>query len=133
MSEEVTMSDICNDCGKTIVKPEGSCGTGYATVAEGQKEVKVCYACCAERDKKWMDENDKITLYLTEKPDGYEVNNWPGTLKFRVRRSRKGYHNIARSRTDVWFRDHAGREWWGVLYGEWTQLCHCKKLKRGAA
>lgn len=149
----------CNDCGE--VKPlHTSGGTGYGITTRGKRQVKICYECCGKRDRKYMETSDRIMLYLSKIDHGggycaldrkdehirrtsyakyletnshhWEVSNWPGTLKFRCQ-EKKGRHNIAGTRHDVWFTDHQGNEWWGVQYGEWTQICHCRKLKRKAA
>jgi hypothetical protein len=40
-----------------------------------------------------------------------------------------GRHNIAGVRYDVWFRGPDGHVWWGVQYGDMTQICHCKRTK----
>lgn len=55
--------------------------------------------------------------------------NWPGSLEFRCW-TRTGNHNIARTRYDVWFYGPDGYIWYGVTYGEDTQLCHCKRTKK---
>lgn len=121
----------CFDCGKEI---EGTkCGI-YASC------IPVCYECCANRDKEYMRTHDKITLYLSEekveelhmgKPYTcikYTISNWPGSLIFKPYRLAKGKHNISRTRIDVWFT-FEGKDWWGVNYGENSQILHCKKLK----
>src|SRR5437764_15131670 len=74
----------CAKCGqhKVHVNPHGSGGTGYAL---NDKEEKICYECCAIVDKQWMDEHDKIALYLSKGDDQrWYVTNWCGTLKFKV-------------------------------------------------
>lgn len=115
------------------LKTEG--GTGYGEY-NGQKH---CYDCCAEFDKETMTSEGKITLYLTCEPSHFmkrehgrktegKVSNWPGTLSFRAYTT-VGKHNIAGTRYDVWFTDHTGAKWYGVTYGENTQICHCRRLK----
>lgn len=114
----------CADCGETKdVLKDG--GTGYATVEGGGK---VCYNCCANRDKAQMEATGRATLYLdmTGHP---QVTNWPGTLRFKCCDARQGKHNMAGTRYDVWFLDENGLTWHGVQYGENSQLCHCKRLK----
>jgi hypothetical protein len=91
--------------------------------------ARVCYECCATRDKETMRSTGKATLYLTYNDGarrGY-VKNWPGTLCFLGQVS-KSRHNISRTRYDVWFM-FEGRVWHGVQYGENTQICHCKRTK----
>lgn len=109
-------------------------GTGYGCVPYTREFV--CYECCGKQDAMDMRLNGRAMLYLIENPDGSShVSNWPETLKLPVSRARKGRHNIARTRVDVWFQ-FEGQEWHGVQYGEMTQICHCARLKarvRGAS
>ncbi len=129
---------VCADCGeeKVYVNPHDCGGTGYGIVKEGHIEKKVCYACCAKRDIANMTATGRVVLYLSAETGvtgvwrNWVVTNWPGTLRFLVEYSRKGSHNIAGSRHDVWFNGPDGSEWHGVCYGENTQLCRCRRLKR---
>lgn len=109
------------DCGHAE-SPHSDFTTGYGTDPETGK--RHCYACCAERDKQRMRDDGRITLYLTDRT----VTNWPGSLKIPVHHLRKGAHNMARTRYDVWF-SFEGALWHGVQYGENTQICHCRKTK----
>ena len=156
----------CADCKQEKpVKAENPITTGYAVV--GGKWVKgrpiggrkVCYECCAERDRKYMAKHGRNTLYLSKKyvevdgplghyahpvsgirmralpeKDGrwfyWEISNWPGTLRFDCG-VRKGRHNIARTRYDAWFL-FGGFEWHGVQYGDDTQIIHCRRTKKAA-
>ena len=95
--------------------------TGYGTDKDGKRH---CYACCATRDRDAMRRDGRATLYLT----GSTLSNWPGSLSFTVRSTRVGRHNIARTRTDVWFA-FEGYWWHGTQYGDNTQLCHCKRTR----
>lgn len=131
----------CGVCGQ--VKPvQTSCGTGYGYDSYGDDAKPVCYSCCAEQDKQWMVEHGRIALYLTCEPASKartpsgrktagEVTNWPGTLRFKCH-TRYGRHNIAGVRYDVWFNGPDGYEWHGVTYGNYTQVCHCRRTKRCA-
>ena len=115
---------VCADCGKECI-PDG-CTTGYGI---DKDDRKICFACCGENDRKRLETDDRIDLYLTKNDAGeYTVSNWPGTLKIRCGTPRKGRHNIARTRYDVWFKA-GGHEWHGVQYGENTQIVRCQKLK----
>ena len=106
--------------------PHSSITRGYGTDAQGRK---LCYDCCAERDKKEMRETGRIVLYLTENPNtSPAVSNWPASLKINVSCLKKGRHNMAGNRYDVWFY-FEGREWHGVQYGDNTQICHCRRMK----
>lgn len=118
----------CCECNQ--VKPvhtNGGTGYGYPPKGEPNEDKPVCYACCAEADKRRLESDDRITLYLV-KGTSWEITNWPGTLRFSAY-VQTGRHNIARTRFDAWFTDHTGRKWHGVMYGNNTQLCHCRKLK----
>ena len=114
---------------------------GYGEDRDGKT---ICYACCADIDRKAMDETGRAAMYFTHDCGGREiqpgcwdchgrnnaeVTNWPGSLRYRVMAYRVGGHNIAGRRYDVWFRDHVGKEWHGVQYGDRTQLCHCRRMK----
>jgi hypothetical protein len=115
----------CTVCKQSIEHDNGGAGgTGYGIDKDGGQ---VCYACCAVQDTERMRKENKITLYLTKENVGYSVSNWPGTLKIKAEYVRKGNHNIARTRYDVWF-NHAGKRWHGVQYGENTQICHCQAV-----
>lgn len=122
---------ICANCGQPIQKEKDSGGTGYG---ENDKGEKICYQCCADEDRKYMIEHGTAVLYLVENDRNdrtkspYEVVNWPGTLRFRPVYVKKGRHNIARTRTDVWFKGPDGERWWGVQYGENTQIIRCKRV-----
>jgi hypothetical protein len=108
------------DCGHEPSEHE-SFTTGYGTDKNGKT---YCYDCCAKSDMEVMRKYKAIDLYLS----GEYVTNWPGSLKIKVGYQRKGKHNIAGSRVDVWFT-FEGTQWHGVQYGEWTQICHCKQIK----
>lgn len=113
---------------------------GYALTADGEK---YCYDCCAIADREYMIEHGHskgLPLYLTyERGSNSEyfknpiITNWPGTLKFTAFNPnmlrRRGRHNIAGTRYDVWFAGPDGYVWHGVKYGEFTQICHCKRTK----
>jgi hypothetical protein len=125
---ETTLAAIvCDGCGAEC-KPQG-CTSGYGISPDGKR---YCFDCCAVRDRETMerDGNSKsLPLYLVERngrPD--HVGNWPGTLTYAVRTFRRGRHNIAGTRIDVWFAGPGG-EWHGTQYGEWTQIVHCKRVK----
>jgi hypothetical protein len=122
----------CSKCHKVIPAPEpGSMTTGYGRDKRGRK---VCFECCAIGDREYMHKHGQINLYLVnhyapnEHESGWSIINWPGTLKIPCNKPRKGRHNIAGTRYDVWF--HVGSEWWhGVQCGENTQVVHCKRIK----
>jgi len=99
-----------------------------------KNDNRICYRCCGFEDRHKLMTEDKATLYLTitdKSPANGQsratVSNWPGTLELPAFYS-KGKHNIAGTRYDVWFKC-GGRNWYGVSYGENTQLLHCRALK----
>ena len=112
------------DCGHDA-GPSG-CGTGYGRDANGRTH---CYACCGKLDAEGMAETGRATLYLVGRWPEVRVTNWPDSLSFPVTGRRKGCHNIAGTRYDVWFRGPDGARWWGVNYGEWSQILRCKRIK----
>ena len=118
----------CADCGQRKSHDDGGCDTtGYAV---RDNRDKVCYGCCAIEDRKYMIEHGRNTLYLVKNDaEQYEITNWPGTLRFRVGTMRKGYHNMAGCRYDVWFVGPDGKTWHGVQYGNNTQICRVKRTK----
>ncbi len=126
MSEKI----ICAGCGKIIIPEKHT--PGYGVTPQGEK---ICFVCCAERDRADMVATGRATLYLVAETGtrgvwtNYAVTNWPGTLRFMVNLSKVGAHNIAGSRHDVWFTDHTGKKWHGVNYGSNSQICHCRRLR----
>lgn len=113
----------CGLCGAECI-PSG-CTLGYGTHENG---TKMCFACCAVGDALTMEATGKATMYLTQGIGAAWITNWPGTLKFNATCVRKGRHNIAGTRYDVYFRVN-GAEWHGVQYGENTQLLRCKRTR----
>lgn len=134
---ETNETFYCVDCRKEhLTQNQG--GTGYATIDYKGKSCKVCYVCVAYREMSDMIETGKATLYLVGTKQDWpiqsnwipqEVTNWPNTLRFPLRYQTTGNHNIARIRYDVWFSGPDGFVWWGVTYGNNTQICHCKRTK----
>jgi hypothetical protein len=82
-----------------------------------------CWQCWGELDKADMLKNGRMRLYLHEQ----FVTNWPGTLQFEVIDSSIGRHNMASTRTDVWFIVD-GKEWHGAQYGKFSEICNCRRL-----
>jgi len=62
-----------------------------------------------------------------------KVGNWPGSLSFKAKYMKRGGHNMAGCRYDVWFTvrydDGTVENWHGYRVGDNTQICHCKRLK----
>ena len=121
----------CDRCGESK-EYESDHFSGYGTNSKGEK---ICFLCCAATDKQYMRDTGKAILYLNwNNPEDLNdkkpvVTNWPGTLTIPCWGFSKGNHNIANIRYDVWFT-FEGKEWHGVMYGNYTQICHCKR-KRG--
>lgn len=109
------------DCGHPVSE-HSPITTGWGTTPDGRRH---CYACCAEADCAQLLADGKGTLYLTDKG----VTNWTGHLVFRVGSRKKGRHNVAGTRTDVRFVGPDGKTWHGVQYGDFTQICHVRRLK----
>lgn len=125
----------CDQCGEHV-EHKNDFTTGYGTDKEGKK---ICFACCGVNDRRdllALPIGGKFWLYLSSKledgkPEYYRehyVSNWPGTLSIKVPCPRKGRHNIARTRYDVWFKLEDAY-FHGVQYGEWTQVCHIRRIK----
>lgn len=104
--------------------PHGNFTRGWGRDETGKR---FCYECCAKQDREYMQAHGRITLYLDQKT--WKVTNWPGSLAYKVIAHSKGRHNWAGVRYDVWFLDEQGHKWHGVQYGNYTQLCHCKRVK----
>lgn len=136
-----TKCAVCGGSFGPILNDDGTPFTsGYGVMPDGRR---ICYACCANVDREEMDKTGRAMLYLTaSKPknlprgatysseQGWQVGNWPGSLVYPIIGfPRRGGHNIAGSRYDVWFHDHRGELWHGVQYGEETQICHCRRIK----
>ena len=116
---EENLMHICTRCGKVT-----------DTVGYDAAKHPYCYDCCALIDSEFMRDNDRITLYLAKNGSGtYEITNWPGSLRYSAGTPIIGKHNMAGIRRDVWFKDICGNWWWGVQYGNDSEICHCKKLK----
>lgn len=124
------MSELL-DCGH-YPSPHSDITTGYGMDEDGKK---YCYACCADNDRKAMDERGKYTLYLVmdsekdEYPRHYRVTNWPESLQYNVTSYSRSRHNFGGIRTDVWFKDYQGKQWHGYQIGQWSQICHVKRVK----
>lgn len=140
-----TFKGSCDTCTRPIMGPSlGESGaSGYGRDDLGRRH---CFVCCGEHDVAYMRKRGRNTLYLTLEAgavtDGrampmndheaarkaWKVSNWPGSLEIRPLMVRKGYHNMARVRYDVWFR-FDGKTWHGVQYGDNTQILHCRQTK----
>lgn len=118
---------VCADCGKPFPVQRESCGSGAGTY-EGKK---VCYACCAIRDRKalmGLKGREQYHLYLSKKDGKFFVTNWPGTLKIAVDYAVEGRHNLAGTRTDVGFTLD-GKKFYGTQYGTMSEICHVRAKK----
>lgn len=129
------MNPICKGCGKECVSSGFSTGYGI----DNETGDHYCYECCGKRDREQMIRDGKTVLYLVRAAEGMptgkfvyssKVTNWPNTLSFNCG-VRKGRHNIAGTRYDVWFKCN-NENWYGVTYGENTEICRCRRLKNGS-
>jgi len=119
---------FCDDCQKWLPIPKHGISLGYGVDSNGKK---VCFACCAKRDIAYMQNYDRITLYLTlDSENHYTVSNWPSSLVMRVTHSRVGKHNMTGQRLTVYFTAKDGSKWWGWHCGNGNQLVHCRRLKQ---
>jgi hypothetical protein len=120
----------CQSCHRELpVNKSG--GTGYAI--RGGK--KICYECAGKKEMKEISNKapgGKHVFYLSKKDGKWIVSNWPGSYVYPVHSMKKGYHNIAGERVDVWFKDHNGHEWHGVQIGD-NQILRATKLKKKPA
>ena len=117
----------CQSCHRELPIPREGGGTGYALY--GGK--RICYECAGKRETKEIGKKvagSKHLFYLTKKDGKYVVTNWPSTIRYTVTAMRKGRHNIAGERVDVWFQDHLGRKWHGVQIGD-NEILRAKRLK----
>lgn len=121
---DILKETVC-ECGHTVIT--SGCSTGYGML-DGKK---TCYACVEVWEKAEMAkaETKKWTMYLMRENGRDVVCNWPSSIKLVLPYGvvRKGKHNLAGSRYDVWF-SFAGANWHGVNYGENSQILHCKNL-----
>ena len=151
--ETVKEKVFCSSCGSEC-NPNGIT-TGYGQDKDGNK---VCFECCGKQDLETMRNKGDIWLYLTfetakqivthiggktQPPrviaNSAKLTNWPGSLLIKCNHARRGNHNMAGYRYDVWFDfvdgpivdgKQTGHVWHGVQYGDNTQLCHCKRTKQ---
>lgn len=115
----------CHQC-KQEITHESDFSTGYG---RDKDDNKICFACCGENDKKELLEmpiGGKTMLYLDTKE--MKLTNWPGTLQIKLHNIRKGRHNIAGRRYDIWFQ-YGQNQFHGTQYGDMTQICHIKRIK----
>lgn len=76
-----------------------------------------------------LQEHGRGILYVTDPKDGpVTVGDWNGTHKVHVLRTKRGSHNIAGRRLDVWFTAGERRVWHGVNIGD-NQILRCKRTK----
>lgn len=140
----------CANCGAALPAPvKGDISNGYGCDA-GERALDYsgftvilkpseyvrrsrahCYACCAATERAAMIENGRATLYLTtEQATGRGLlTDWPGKLVFRGGVVRKGRHNMARVRYDVWFTGPDNKPWHAVQYGDNTQIAHARRVQ----
>jgi hypothetical protein len=113
---------ILCDCGHIAVSD--GCGTGYG---RNKDNKTICYACCAENDKKELIETGKLHGYF----DGQKFTNWPGSFSIPVNYQSKSWHNFAgkNGRTDFWLY-FEGQRYHGVFIGFNHQCATIKRVKQ---
>lgn len=127
-----------------VIPPNFTGPSGYGVVQQKNRRRYVCYDCCSKTDMAYMRKHGKNTLYFSYSSpcnnpqfthsgtnmtaSDYLVSNWPGGINIRPTRVRRGKHNIARERWDVWFT-FEGTEWHGVNIGD-NQILRCKRIQR---
>lgn len=82
--------------------------------------------------------DDKTTLYLVQRGNGWHVTNWSGSLDYyaSVRRHKRGHFSPFAGymeRIDAWFIDSNGDHWHGRHAGYYNTVIHCKRLKHKIA
>ena len=108
----------CSVCGKEYEKM----GCGIRPNGD-----RVCFPCCGDLDRKALMDlknGEKMYLYLSNE----KVTNWPGSLVINPTRIKKGRHNIAGTRHDVWFELN-GKHFHGVQYGDFSEICHITTIR----
>ena len=101
--------------------PNYTGGAGYGINKSGNK---ICYSCCAEEDKKQMNETGQIILYFNQGC----ISNWPGTLRFIATGYNYSKNNWGCQRQDVWFNFNEF-VWHGVNLGD-NDILRCKRTKK---
>ncbi len=116
------------ECGHTP-SPHVIASTGYGV--DPVTGARSCYDCCSAKERESLIREGKGVLYLVASKTrlgGYEVTDWPGTLRFPVTARWQGRHNIARTVDYVRFKGPDGKDWSGRQYGDNSQICHVRRL-----
>lgn len=128
------------DCGHPAA-PDGI-KAGYAIAPDGRH---ICYTCAGAWELNDALEHGSAVFYLTNnhsysylrdsmghyvKPGDAKITNWSGTVAFKILYMKVNYHNWAAYRVDVWFKDIMGDYWWGRQYGNFSELCYCRRIKK---
>lgn len=117
----------CSVCHTRVVQaPDGLPGYGV------MDHEPVCYACCADIDRRFMTTHGIHTgLYVHgDVSRGYEVTNWPGTLRFSAISYRSSPHGggFGSPRLDLWFPGPDGFLWHAVRRGH-MDLARARRTK----
>lgn len=116
------------DCGHFPTPTEVGTGMGRYFDADGNERT-CCEDCGAARQRDEMIRTGTINLYLVRNIAGKdEVTDWTGKLRFDAGPIRVGRHNFAGRRYDTWFTGPDGRTWWGVQYGDNSQVIRCRRI-----
>lgn len=119
------MNPDCGQCGAPFMA--SGFGKGYGVRPDG---MRICYACCADNDRKDMVQYRRATLYLVKRGAGHYVTNWPGTLSFPVTQVQRFRHPFAREAWLAYFKGPDGKLWSAKNIGD-SQIAHCRALKNG--
>lgn len=136
--ETIESPTICHVCTKAIVA-DSPHTTGYGIDQQGNK---ICYACCADRDRESMREHGRIDLYLSHVASApthndtvcsnWKITNWPGSLVItsihRVEHAYKPVFGRRMRRVTVWFTAGDGQTWRGDNVGD-SQILRCRRVK----
>lgn len=120
---------VCSTCKQELpARTEDGLFGNYGIDRNDQKQ---CYACIGKIEGMALANArkfEKFVHYLTKENGQWRVTNWPGTLIIQLGYVKEGRHNIAGKRYDFWFR-FSNREFWGVCYGDNTQIAHIRCIK----
>lgn len=120
MADDYYQQEACPLCGGAIPP-----SNARAVLKDGRH---VCFACSALGEALAMRATGKAFLYDDDSSALGFVTDFGGKLRLPVTKRTRGKHNIARTRTDVWFQDLDGARWHGVRCGDNGTYLRCKRV-----
>lgn len=118
----------CDVCHRVVVRSPHNWRIGYVTDRDGRD---VCYRCCGD-----IDRAATYNLPIGGKTHLYDcagrLTNWPDTFSVLITYRKRGRHNVAHVRYDMWFEleGEDGRHFYhAVRYGDNTQVAHVTRVK----